>query len=376
MATTMVAAVVRAGRLLVAHVGDSRAYLIRDSVATQLTRDHSLVGELIANGDMTEAEAQASRIKNKLTRSIGGEAEVHVDVHPSIQLQPGDRILLCSDGLTRYALREDIARLTAEGTPAEIVERLINFANKRGGADNVSAILISHEGKEALAPAVHSERPPVPADFDDTLDTLPEVQTRRRQPALPMLWATVFLGLFGVLAVGASYLFRGLQPTQSSVPTVSSVSSPIITPTSATSLSYPNASSTVPSPTSDAVTATFAQTFTPSTPPTNTAESLTSPSPPDNSRKILCPAGANVREGPGINHVELTTLAKDTTVTITGETADGMIADNQQGKWAEIIYPPDSGLRRWIVIQDQSGTICIDLSSAAISAFTQGSPLR
>jgi PPM family protein phosphatase len=221
MATTMVAVVVRAGKLIVAHVGDSRVYLIREGMATQLTRDHSIVGEMIANGDMTEAEAQASKIKNKLTRSIGGEAEVHVDVHSPIPLQPGDKILLCSDGLTRYAAREDITQLTAEGSPREIVERVIKFANQQGGADNVSAILISYGATEVVEPLAHTGRPLGPPDLEDTMDTIPVLQAPKRQPVIPMLWAAVFLGIVGIVAVGVAFASNSFGAGQQATPTAS-----------------------------------------------------------------------------------------------------------------------------------------------------------
>ncbi len=145
MATTMVAAVIRDNTLLVINVGDSRAYLIRNGKAMQITRDHSIIGEMLANGELTEEEALHSRIKNRLTRSIGGEAEVHVQVYDPIVLQAGDKILLCTDGLTRYALSQKIAELTAGGAPDEISQRLVRYANEHGGADNVSVILVLYE---------------------------------------------------------------------------------------------------------------------------------------------------------------------------------------------------------------------------------------
>jgi protein phosphatase len=143
MATTIVAAVVRENTLLVANVGDSRAYLIRGGQAVQLTRDHSVVGELVMDGEMTEEEAMASKIKNRLTRSVGGEPEVHVQVYDPLPIQQGDRLLLCSDGLTRYANRQKIAELVSQLAPDDIANRCIAFANSRGGADNVSVIAVS-----------------------------------------------------------------------------------------------------------------------------------------------------------------------------------------------------------------------------------------
>ncbi len=141
MATTLVAAVVWRDKLIVANVGDSRAYLIRDGEARQITKDHNVVGEMLREGLISEEEALAGGNKNRLTRSLGGEPHPKVDIF-ELPLRQGDRILLCSDGLSRYARREDIASLAAEGKPEEVVKRLIDFANRSGGADNVSAILV------------------------------------------------------------------------------------------------------------------------------------------------------------------------------------------------------------------------------------------
>ena len=141
MGTTMVAAVIREDRLTIANVGDSRAYLIRDGTARQITRDHSFVGEMIRDGSMTEEEARHSKIKNRITRSLGGETDVIVDVFNEIQVQAGDKVLLCSDGFSNYVSREEIEELTSNGDPEEIASKMIDFANDRGGADNISVIV-------------------------------------------------------------------------------------------------------------------------------------------------------------------------------------------------------------------------------------------
>ena len=180
MATTLVAALIINGKLIIANVGDSRAYLIRDGTATQLSRDHNIVGEMVRNGELTEEQAQKSKLKNKLSRSLGGEAEVHVDVYPPIPLKPGDKILLCSDGLTRYALQGDIARMTAEGSLQEVIDRMVDFANRRGGEDNVSVMMVAYEPVEVLEPTVRI--PAVPGLVSlDTMDTLPYVKPSKRR---------------------------------------------------------------------------------------------------------------------------------------------------------------------------------------------------
>ncbi|MBN1666489.1 MAG: serine/threonine-protein phosphatase [Anaerolineales bacterium] len=160
MATTMVAAVVHGQHLTVANVGDSRAYLIRQGEVHQVTRDHSLVGEMVRHGELTEEEARRSRIRNKITRSLGGEADVVVDVFSDLPLQAGDKIMLCSDGFSQYADRSQIAQLTSQGTASEIASRLVDFANQSGGSDNISVIVVEVSAEPfPEAPVSPVERP-------------------------------------------------------------------------------------------------------------------------------------------------------------------------------------------------------------------------
>ncbi len=141
--TTLVTAVVRKGKLLIANVGDSRAYLVRDGRIKQITRDHSLVAEMVRAGTLSEAEARESKYRNRLSRSVGGSADLEVDIHPPISLRRGDIILLCTDGLTGYASEKDILQATY-GNSKDIAERLISLANDRGGADNITASVIRY----------------------------------------------------------------------------------------------------------------------------------------------------------------------------------------------------------------------------------------
>lgn len=144
MATTMVAAVVFGRQLIVASVGDSRAYLIRGGVARQITEDHTDPGR-----------------RNRLIRSLGGERDVEVDIFDDVTLKPGDKVLLCSDGLTRYAHSAEISELSVEGSAEQIVKRLIDFANAAGGADNITALLIV-VGQPATLEEIHTERVKLP----------------------------------------------------------------------------------------------------------------------------------------------------------------------------------------------------------------------
>lgn len=155
MATTLVAAAIHENRLILANVGDSRAYLLRGEKIKQLTRDHSVVAEMVRNGEMSEEEAQISSIRNRLSRSIGGQREVAVDLFPPIPLEMGDRILLCSDGLSRYATAENLLGMAGSGKPEEVTGRLVRFANQQGGVDNISVALI-----EMVEKAVHAQAIP------------------------------------------------------------------------------------------------------------------------------------------------------------------------------------------------------------------------
>ncbi|HEY58283.1 MAG TPA: SpoIIE family protein phosphatase [Anaerolineae bacterium] len=157
MATTIVAAAIHQGTLYLAHVGDSRAYLIRGERIYRLTRDHSVVEEMVRSGAMTPEEARTSKLRNRLTRSVGTRPKVEVELSKPIPLQPGDLTLLCSDGLTQYADDEDILA-AAYGEPRDIVERLIDFANARGGSDNVTVAAISYGGSTALAHRPRADR--------------------------------------------------------------------------------------------------------------------------------------------------------------------------------------------------------------------------
>lgn len=153
MATTLTCAAVTAGRVVVGHVGDSRAYLIRDGAAEPLTTDHSLVGELVRNGDLTDEEAMAHPQRHILTNALGTHPDVRVDVRVA-PVKPGDVILLCSDGLTSLvAAREIPAVLGAAPDFLAAADRLIALANERGGHDNITVLIMGVEPDPGAAQA-------------------------------------------------------------------------------------------------------------------------------------------------------------------------------------------------------------------------------
>ncbi|QBI19983.1 Stp1/IreP family PP2C-type Ser/Thr phosphatase [Egibacter rhizosphaerae] len=148
MGTTLTAALWREDRLHVAHVGDSRAYLLRgQEPITQLTTDHTLVERLIREGRLTREEAETHPQRNVITRAIGNEVEVIVDTLPPLHLEDGDQILLCSDGLTGPVHDAEIAgALEGLSDAREAVATLIQRANEAGGPDNITVVLLRAHG--------------------------------------------------------------------------------------------------------------------------------------------------------------------------------------------------------------------------------------
>lgn len=142
MGATLTAAWIDGPRLSIAHVGDSRAYLLRSGGLLQLTSDHSLVAEQVRRGILTAAEAETSDMQSVLLRALGSQERVEVDAEEHM-LFPRDVVLLCSDGLTRMLTEPEIAgTLQAETNPEHAAARLIALANEAGGADNITVMVI------------------------------------------------------------------------------------------------------------------------------------------------------------------------------------------------------------------------------------------
>jgi serine/threonine protein phosphatase PrpC len=156
MGTTVTAAFVGEQDVTIAHVGDSRAYLLRDGRLERLTRDHSLVGELVARGKLTEEQAETHPQRSVITRALGPEPDVQVDVH-TYQARDGDLFMVCSDGLTSMVPEARVTSILGGGGSLEQAGReLIAAANDAGGRDNITVILFrleEVEGGEEPAPA-------------------------------------------------------------------------------------------------------------------------------------------------------------------------------------------------------------------------------
>lgn len=142
MGATVVAAWFEGSRLSLAHVGDSRAYLLRGGSLEQLSADHSLVAEQVRQGLLTPQQAEASELQNVLTRALGPHDDVAVDVEEHMLL-PGDTLLLCTDGVSRMVTDEEIASTLITSLAAQqAADRLIDLANENGGVDNSTAIVV------------------------------------------------------------------------------------------------------------------------------------------------------------------------------------------------------------------------------------------
>jgi serine/threonine protein phosphatase PrpC len=146
MGATIVAAGINGRRLTVAHVGDSRAYLLRANSLEQLTADHSLVAEQVRRGLITRQQAATSELQSVLTRALGMEADVQIDAD-EMELLPHDSLLLCSDGLTRMVAEQEIAAILEQAPDARTAaDQLVKRANECGGADNVTVIVVRNIG--------------------------------------------------------------------------------------------------------------------------------------------------------------------------------------------------------------------------------------
>ncbi len=167
MGTTLTAAAVVTGEggedvVALANVGDSRAYVVAEGALVQVTADHSLAEERVRQGVMSEAEAAVHPYRHILTRALGIGPGVDVDLW-ELRLRPGDRLMLCSDGLTNEVGDDRIAELlAAHEVPSEAARELVAEANRRGGSDNITVVVIDVLGPDGQAPPA-GRRPPVVA---------------------------------------------------------------------------------------------------------------------------------------------------------------------------------------------------------------------
>jgi protein phosphatase len=228
MGTTMTVALVEGDRVFFGHVGDSRAYLIRDGQLDQLTDDHSLVAELVRGGKLTPEEAETHPQRSVITRALGTEPDIDVDTF-TVEAEPNDVFMLCSDGLTTMVDDETILGAVEENRSnlKDAAKALINAANRGGGEDNITVIFfaVDGDGDEPAEAADTAETAREPAVTEETLEGAtapPAIQTmvvppdeveafaepeQRRGRLLPILTA---LGILLIIAAAVLWLVNNL----------------------------------------------------------------------------------------------------------------------------------------------------------------------
>jgi protein phosphatase len=146
MGTTCTALALHQGRAYFAHVGDSRCYLVRRGKILQVTNDHSIVGEMVRSGILSDEDARTHPKRNVITRSLGAQPDVMAETPESVALEVGDTFLLCSDGLTGYLSDIDLSVVLATHAPEEACKILVRMANEQGGRDNITVQVITIRG--------------------------------------------------------------------------------------------------------------------------------------------------------------------------------------------------------------------------------------
>ncbi|MCA1831856.1 MAG: Stp1/IreP family PP2C-type Ser/Thr phosphatase [Actinomycetota bacterium] len=200
MASTITALSIDDSTAHLAHVGDSRCYLIRDGAITQLSQDHTLVARMVQEGKLTPQQAESHPQRSIVTRALGAGVDVDVDTL-ELELLGGDRLVLCSDGLTAVLSDEELREFATSTYDLDVVCRqLVEEANARGGPDNITVLVIDVTGPRAASPAVP---PPVSQKPAGTPAQKP--RKRRRIPARAIVWLVVLF----VISVGLSLGVRG-----------------------------------------------------------------------------------------------------------------------------------------------------------------------
>ena len=193
MGTTCSTLALSASGAWIGHVGDSRVYRIRDDVIEQLTFDHSLQWEMVRQGRTSAENSELLHPKNVITRCLGPDSNVEIDVEGPFDIRPGDQFLLCSDGLTGHVTDQEIGAVAAGLKPAEACRFLVDLANCRGGTDNSTVVI-----------AVVDEYPPVEGATVESRLQARQQPTRQlgiRSPgATGSMRSRITMGLFGVLA--------------------------------------------------------------------------------------------------------------------------------------------------------------------------------
>jgi protein phosphatase len=208
MGTTVVALCLgKGGEAWVGHVGDSRLYLLRDGRLDALTADHSFVAEMHRQGFLSAEEARVHPRRNELTRSVGVEAEVEVEVN-GIAVKPGDRFLLCSDGLCGYLGDDEIREVLESEPPPSAARILVDRANAKGGYDNVTVqVVVIPENPPFGGDGDGENQASLPSTERHAVDHLRQLRTERRVPRLGLAAAALVALLLAAAALWV--LLRG-----------------------------------------------------------------------------------------------------------------------------------------------------------------------
>lgn len=225
MGTTLVAAVIREDELYLAHVGDSRAYLLRQGILRQLTKDHTWVAEQVRDGVLSTAEARRHDLRHLVTRAVGEKREVEVELQGPVALSPQDTLLLCSDGLWEPLGDQGIRRVIGRATRAQhTADALIAQAKRRKGSDNITAIVIT--GPEAFGSR--------PALAQTISDVWPGWSPRNRLQSAALAASALLVGVILIALILANLDGgEGVNPTPTAT-TVSAMPAPIATDSTVT----------------------------------------------------------------------------------------------------------------------------------------------
>ncbi|UBV42181.1 protein phosphatase 2C domain-containing protein [Deinococcus taeanensis] len=209
MGTTLLAVLIDRGALLVAHVGDSRAYLMRDGALHRLTEDHSWVAEQVRLGHMTEAEARDHQWRSVVSNALGGEERVRLELF-GLPAAAGDRLLLCSDGLSSVVTDQELLALLARPlTPDNTARLLVNAANDAGGPDNITALIVDiHRAARLPSYALPPRREDGPLYVDVLLST-----QRGNSLTTYLLLMVAYFTLLGIMLVPERRALLGLAGT-------------------------------------------------------------------------------------------------------------------------------------------------------------------
>jgi len=188
----------------IGHVGDSRAYLLRDGALSQVTEDRSLVEQLVREGQLSPEEAANHPQRAIITRALGIEADVEVDIY-DVDLRPGDRLLLCSDGLTNMVRDQQLeAMLREQSDPQQAAEMMVDAANAAGGDDNITVVIVDALGDAGAAAAAPPVSLGTPRPEGGPPPTAKARRGRRLGAKRVLVWALPI-----VLVLGTAFLVVG-----------------------------------------------------------------------------------------------------------------------------------------------------------------------